>query len=56
MIVHRNDMIRISDVDPEELFNEVSCILDSFKEWENQLESALEIPDGRTLAISSTYH
>lgn len=78
LIVHRNDMIRISDVDPEELFNEVSCILDSFKEWENQLESALEIPDGmtrmldcskdilenplfvyapdgRTLAISSTY-
>lgn len=55
IVVHRNDMILVHNADPEEVFNEVSSIMEMYQKWDVSLEECAAKPNGLTemLAVSS---
>ena len=57
LIVHRNDMILIHHADPEEVFNDVSGIVEMYQKWELALKECLSLPNGLTemLKVSSPF-
>ena len=55
IIVHRNDMILVQNAEPQEVFNEVSSIMEMYQRWDEALEECGAKPNGLTemLAASS---
>ena len=55
IVVHRNDMILVQNAEPEEVFNEVSSILDLYHTWGDDLEGCMDKPNGlaKMLAVSA---
>lgn len=48
IIVHRHDMILVRDTEPEEVFEEICCIIEDFAHWEEELNKCLKLDDGLT--------
>ena len=46
LVVHRHDMILVRNVEVEELFNEICCIIDRFMLWEQKLEACMDQAGG----------
>ncbi len=51
IVVHQHDIILIQNVEPEEVFNEICCIIDHFSSWENALRDCMKEKDGLTKMI-----
>lgn len=56
IIVHRQDLILVGQVEPEDLFNEICCLLDSFEAWEEQLIRCEKQPDGLNQMLNASRH
>lgn len=56
IIVHRQDLILVGQVEPEDLFNEICCLLDSFEVWEEQLAQCEKQPDGLNKMLDASKH
>lgn len=52
LIVHRHDMILVRDTDPEEVFEEICCIIEDYSHWEEELKSCMKREDGLTHMIN----
>lgn len=52
LIVHRHDMILVRDADPEEVFEEICCIIEDFAHWEEELNKCMKQEDGLTRMIN----
>ena len=54
LIVHRNDMILVQNAEPEEVFNEVSSIMDLYQWWDEALEACAAKPNGLTEMLAAS--
>ena len=52
LIVHRHDMILVRDAEPEEVFEEICCIIEDYAHWEEELKSCMKMDDGLTRMIN----
>ncbi len=54
LIVHRNDMILVQNAEPEEVFNEVSSIMEMYQRWDEALEACGAKPNGLTEMLAAS--
>lgn len=54
IIVHRNDMILVQNAEPEEVFNEVSSIMEMYQKWDAMLEICGKKPNGLTEMLAAS--
>lgn len=54
LIVHRNDMILVHNADPEEVFNDVSTIVDTYQKWDARLTECASRSDGLTQMLAES--
>ncbi len=54
IIVHRNDMILVHNAVPEEVFNDVSSIVDAYQKWDMQLTECSFHSDGLTQMLAES--
>ena len=54
IIVHRKDMILVRGAEPEEVYNEVSSIMEFYQEWDHALDECKESTNALTEMISKS--
>lgn len=54
IIVHRNDMILVQNAEPQEVFNEVSSIMEMYQRWDEELETCGARPNGLTEMLAAS--
>ena len=54
IIVHRNDMILVKDAEPQEVFNEVSSIMEMYQRWDEALEICGDKSNGLTEMLAAS--
>lgn len=54
IIVHRNDMILVQNAEPQEVFNEVSSIVEMYQRWDEALEACVSKPNGLTEMLAAS--